>query len=70
MAVVTAVVVICGATLPELTVMVNDCVANSPPGSLTRTVTAWLPACAAVGVQAIRPFVVLIVMPDGPCVSE
>ena len=56
--------------VPLLTVMVNDCVTNRPPGSLTRTVTAWLPVCVDVGVQAIRPFVVLIVMPVGACVSE
>ncbi len=37
---------------------------------VTRTVTAWLPACAAVGVHAISPLVALMVMPVGAWVSE
>ena len=61
---------ICGAVFGEVTVIVNDCVAKRPPGSLARTVTAWLPVWVEVGVQAIRPVLALIVMPVGACVNE
>ncbi len=57
-------------TVPLPTVMVKACVTNRPPGSATRTVTAWAPVCEALGVQAMSPVVALMVMPVGACVSE
>ncbi len=70
---VTGVEVNDGGWLPgpgAVTVIVKPCSTNSPPESLARTMTGWLPTCASVGVQVIRPVVGLIVMPAGAVGSE
>jgi hypothetical protein len=49
-AVVTGVLVKAGASLTLATVTVKDCVAVSPPLSVTRRTTGWSPTSALVGV--------------------
>jgi hypothetical protein len=53
-----------------LTVIEKLCSSVRPPGSVTRTVTAWLPTWVLVGVQEIRPVAGLIPMPAGAAGSE
>jgi hypothetical protein len=59
------VLVIPGAVLTTCTAIENACVAARPPGSATRTLTSWLPACAAEGVHAMLPVDGWIVIPAG-----
>src|SRR5690242_2199530 len=50
--------------------MAKLCVAKRPVGSVTRTVTDWVPTWARVGVQEIAPFEAPIAIPAGPVMSE
>ena len=56
-----------GALLASVTVTEKVRSAVKPSGSLTRTVTGWVPGpCASVGVQRITPVAASTDSPEGP----